>query len=41
MLYREKDDMSEHCMMVLMRWFGRVRMDYDYTKMVGRDGWEW
>ena len=33
--------MSEHCMMVLMRWFARVKIDYYYTKQVGRDGWEW
>ena len=33
--------MREHVVMVLMRWFGRVKMDYDYTKMIGRDGWEW
>ena len=37
----ERDGMSKHVMNVLMRWWGLVRMDYDYTKQIGRDGWEW
>ncbi len=33
--------MTERMMLVLVRWWGRVRMDMGYTKQVGRDGWEW